>query len=159
MRRVFDLATSWGAIILIDEADVFMVKRGSTDNHRDGLVATFLRILEYHEGIVFLTSNRLEDFDEAFESRLHLRLRYPPLDTDKKESIWRTALACVPETQSWTAEDFRWLANDLEINGRQITNLVRTSLAVSSYKKVPLTIETLIFVHKMNSGRGHHEND
>lgn len=159
MRKVFDLATSWGAIILIDEADVFMVKRGNTDNHRNGLVATFLRILEYHEGIVFLTSNRLGDFDEAFESRLHLRLQYPPLDTDKKESIWRTALARVPETQNWTAEDFRGLANDLEVNGRQITNLVRTSLAVSSYKKVPLTTETLIFVHKMNFGRDPHEYD
>jgi len=159
MRRVFDLATSWGAIILIDEADVFMVKRGSSDNHRNGLVATFLRILEYHEGIVFLTSNRLEDFDEAFESRLHLRLRYPHLGTDKKESIWRTALARVSDTQNWTAEDIRRLANELDVNGRQIANLVPTALAVSSYKKLPLTIETLMLIHKMNFNYDNHEND
>jgi len=122
-------------------------------------VATFLRILEYHEGIVFLTSNRLEDFDEAFESRLHLRLRYPPLDTDKKESVWWTALAGVPEAQNWTSEDFRRLANDLDVNGRQITSLVRTALAVSSFKKVPLTIDTLIHVHKMKFCRDHNGSD
>jgi SpoVK/Ycf46/Vps4 family AAA+-type ATPase len=159
MRRVFDLATVWGAIILIDEADVFMVKRGNIDNHRNGLVATFLRMLEYHEGILFLTSNRLEDFDEAFESRLHLRLRYPPLDIDKKERIWRTALTRVPETQNWTAEDFRRLATKFDINGRQITNLVRTALALSTYNKVPLTVETLIHVQNLNFGHGHNEND
>jgi hypothetical protein len=67
------------------------------DNQRNSPIATFLRILERHKGITFLISNRLEDFDEAFASRLHLRILYPPLGTEKKESIWRTALANVPE--------------------------------------------------------------
>lgn len=153
MRRVFDLATSWGAIILIDEADVFMVKRGSNDNHRNGLVAAFLRILEYHEGVVFLTSNRLDDFDEAFESRLHLRILYPHLDVNKKENIWRTALNRVPDAQHLSVGDYRRLAAMLDVNGRQITNLVQTAVAVSSYKKRPLTLETLVRVHEMNFGR------
>ncbi|KAI9709903.1 MAG: hypothetical protein M1820_002980 [Bogoriella megaspora] len=153
MRKIFDLASAWGAIILIDEADIFMVQRGRNDNHRNGLVATFLRMLEYHEGIVFLTSNRLEDFDEAFESRLHLRLRYRPLDISKKESVWRTALAGTPEARDWTDEDFGRLARELDVNGRQITNLVRTARALASFKKVPLTIETLAFVHGMNFRR------
>jgi SpoVK/Ycf46/Vps4 family AAA+-type ATPase len=154
MRRVFDLATSWGAIILLDEADIFMVKRGGNNNHQDGLVAAFLRVLEYHEGIIFLTSNRVEDFDEAFESRLRLRLRYPSLDAEKKASIWRTALASVPETHDWPAADIQRLAEELDINGRQIANLVPTALAVSRYKKMPLTMESLIEIHKLNFGSG-----
>jgi len=154
MRRVFDLASSWGAIILLDEADIFMVKRGSNNNHQDGLVATFLRVLEYHQGIIFLTSNRMENFDEAFESRLRLRLRYPPLDTEKKASIWRTALAGVPGTQDWPSDDIERLANELDINGRQIANLVPTALAVSRYKSVPLTVDSLMDIHKLNFGEG-----
>jgi SpoVK/Ycf46/Vps4 family AAA+-type ATPase len=151
MRNIFDLATHWGAIILIDEADVFMSKRSVDDGYRSGLVAIFLRILEYHEGIVFLTSNKQDDLDEAFESRLHLRLYYPLLDQDKKERIWRTALAHIPETQSWTTEEFEELASELDVNGRQISNLVRTAAAVARYKKLPLSKKMLIDVQNINS--------
>jgi hypothetical protein len=121
-----------------------MVRRGGNNNHQDGLVATFLRVLEYHERIVFFTSNRVDDFDEAFESRLRLRLRYPTLNAKKKASIWRTALVGVPETHDLPAGYIRRLADELDIIGRQIANLVPTALALSRYKKLPLTLESLI---------------
>lgn len=37
---------------------------------RNSLVATFLRLLEYHSGVLFLTTNRVKAFDEAFLSRV-----------------------------------------------------------------------------------------
>lgn len=153
MRRVFDLATSWGAIILLDEADVFLATRDSADGFRSGLVATFLRVLEYHEGIVFLTTNRLEDFDDAFESRLHLRLRFSALTATQRSCIWKTALSGIPEAQKWPAEDVQRIAESLDVNGRQIANLARTALAFSTYKREPLTVETLMLVHNMSTAQ------
>ncbi len=43
-------------------------------------VTVFLRILEYYSGILFLTTNRVGNIDEAFKSRIHISLYYPPLD-------------------------------------------------------------------------------
>lgn len=39
LTRSFKLAKSWGAVLLIDEADVFMERRGPADLQRNSLVA------------------------------------------------------------------------------------------------------------------------
>jgi hypothetical protein len=44
-------------VILLDEADVFMQSRDSKSLERNKFVAIFLRLLEYFEGILFLTTN------------------------------------------------------------------------------------------------------
>jgi hypothetical protein len=44
-------------VLLLDEADVFMESRNSNSLERNKLVAIFLRLLEYFEGIMFLTTN------------------------------------------------------------------------------------------------------
>jgi hypothetical protein len=36
-------------------------------------------MLEYQSGIVFLTTNRLSDFDKALFSRVHMALPFQPL--------------------------------------------------------------------------------
>ena len=46
LTRIFSAATKWGAVVLIDEADVFLEKRSLHDLHRNAMVAVFLRQLE-----------------------------------------------------------------------------------------------------------------
>jgi len=55
------------------------------DLKRNSLVSVFLRILEYYDGILILTSNRVEMFDEAFKSRIQVALHYEskPICTEK----------------------------------------------------------------------------
>lgn len=84
----FNLASSWGCIMLIDEADVFLMKRDWHDIERNALVSVFLRVLEYYSGILFLTTNRTGVIDEAFKSRMHLYLRYPSIDLNSTKLIW-----------------------------------------------------------------------
>jgi SpoVK/Ycf46/Vps4 family AAA+-type ATPase len=55
--------------MLIDEADIFLEKRSTEDIERNAVVGTFLRLLEYYDGVLFLTTNRVHNFDEAFYSR------------------------------------------------------------------------------------------
>jgi len=101
----FSLASQWGCIMLIDEADVFLMKRDWQDIRRNALVSgrpessafhtiipadplVFLRVLEYYSGILFLTTNRTGVIDEAFKSRMHLYLRYPSINLDSTKIIW-----------------------------------------------------------------------
>ena len=71
---IFELADHWNALLLLDEADVFLRKR-DTDHTHNSLVSVFLRKLEYYQGIMLLTTNRVRDFDDAIQSRIHLALR------------------------------------------------------------------------------------
>jgi adenylate kinase family enzyme len=90
LEATFLLAHRWNAVLLLDEADVFLAKREKLDLKRNALVSVFLRTLEYYAGILFLTTNRTAQFDEAFKSRIHMSLYYPPLDRDKTVAVWKT---------------------------------------------------------------------
>jgi hypothetical protein len=76
LHRWFEMAASWDAIILIDEADVFLEKRTVADLQRNSLVSgeyygfkrwangqlivtVFLRCMEYYTGMLFLVSQSL----------------------------------------------------------------------------------------------------
>ncbi len=59
LKNIFKIAGRWGAILLLDEADVFLAER-ALDPHTNALVSVFLRELEHYEGILFLTTNRMQ---------------------------------------------------------------------------------------------------
>ncbi|KAI5920429.1 hypothetical protein F4810DRAFT_437474 [Camillea tinctor] len=139
LRKVLKFVTTWKAVLLIDEADVFLEKRSSHDLARNSLVSIFLRTLEYFSGVLFLTTNRIESFDRAFQSRIHLALKYRPLDAQARAHLWRLFLARVPGSSHGDWDDD--LISDLacaDINGRQIKNTVRTAhaLALAEGKKL-----------------------
>lgn len=89
------MATEWDAVILLDEADVFMAERHPQDIARNELVSIFLRELEYFRGIIFLTTNLYDTIDSAFRSRVSLHLLFRPLSAEARLSVWRKFLARV----------------------------------------------------------------
>lgn len=125
LNKILDIAHSWGAVLLLDEADVFLERRTMADMHRNALVSIFLRLLEYFQGILFLTTNRVETFDDAFQSRIHVALRYNELGFKAKFKIWKMFLEMVrvkygadsPDVLSH--EEIEWLAKR-KLNGRQV---------------------------------------
>ena len=90
LLRWFKLATVWNAIMLIDEADIYMEHRKVQDLERNNLVAGFLRAMEYYKGILFLTTNRVGTFDEAFVSRINLTIYYPPFTPKARRDVWES---------------------------------------------------------------------
>lgn len=48
----------------------------------------FLKVLDYYTGILLLTTNRAGALDEAFKSRIHFKIYYPPLDRQQTLEIW-----------------------------------------------------------------------
>jgi AAA+ superfamily predicted ATPase len=79
-----------------------------------------LRTLEYFSGILFLTTNRVGAFDEAFRSRIHMAISYNTLTQESRRQIWRNFLLHImPDADVYLDE----LAA-LDINGRNIRNLV-----------------------------------
>ena len=68
LTLILELSHRWSAVLLLDEADVFLQERDTKDVARNALVSIFLRQLEYFQGILILTTNRIGDCDPAFES-------------------------------------------------------------------------------------------
>jgi hypothetical protein len=121
LHRVFTRVSRWNAVLQFDECEIFLAKRGD-DLERSAIVGSFLRLLDYYHGILFLTTNRPEVLDHAVLSRVMLKLHYPDLDEGARTVIWRTmlesaGLALTEGTVEQVAET--------ALNGRQIRNLTR----------------------------------
>ncbi|KAK3360393.1 AAA family ATPase [Lasiosphaeria hispida] len=134
LSRTLDLASTWNAVLLIDEADVFLERRSLHDMNRNGLVSIFLRTLEYYSGILFMTTNRVRTFDDAFKSRIHVPLKYTELPPESRLKVWRNFLGRLEGGVDIDEEGYRQLAKG-KLNGRQIKNVVRTAKSLASYKR------------------------
>ena len=141
LSQIFDIGHAWNAVVLIDEADVFLEERSVHDLQRNALVAVFLRQLEYFAGILFLTTNRIKTFDPAFASRIHVALRYHELDRETKGAIWRAFLSKVGALDGVEEKEWDVLKNK-NVNGRQIKNTVKTAQALAYSRE-----ESLAFRH------------
>ena len=147
LKNFFKYATIWRAIVLIDEADVFLEARasgGGESAKRNALVATFLRYLEYFAGIVFLTSNRVQDFDPAMKSRIHLALQFSPPTQETRRKIWHQQLLEVSaenrdvELYADGTETFLDKLAREEMNGREIANSIYTALTLARFSEQKL---------------------
>jgi hypothetical protein len=119
----------------------------------------FLRVLEYYAGVLILTTNRVAEFDEAFRSRIHVSIYYPPLEKNSTEAIWSMNIKklaemdvdCYPKDIESFRDSF-WKKTKGENgkkrwNGRQIKNAFQTALALANWDfldKEKKTGETLL---------------
>ncbi|KAI4166136.1 MAG: hypothetical protein LQ342_000022 [Letrouitia transgressa] len=146
LEQNFSLAHRWGCVLLLDEADVFLQARDKEDMRRNSVVSIFLRVLEYYPGILFLTTNKVGYFDEAFKSRIHLILYYPPLDKRSTLKVWKMNLRRLVENkknfdvdrkaiEEYARQHFNELreASRPTWNGRQIKNAFQTAIALAEF--------------------------
>ncbi|KAF1837936.1 P-loop containing nucleoside triphosphate hydrolase protein [Decorospora gaudefroyi] len=134
LTNILEMITKWHAVLLLDECDVFLEARSTHDLERNKLVSIFLRVLEYYEGLLFLTTNRIDNIDAAFQSRIHVSLAYPDLTAASRKSIWEGFLKACGGTEGWTERDVAELA-EMELNGRQIKNVLKSASLLAARNK------------------------
>lgn len=81
-------------------------------------------MLEYQSGILFLTTNRVDDFDTAFFSRIHVRLEFNKPGAPQRTLIW--SYLAEKDGHDISQEDFVKLEN-LPKDGRRIKNVLRVA--------------------------------
>lgn len=144
LESVLYIGKIWGCVVLLDEADVFLEERSLADLERNALVSVFLRVLEYYEGILILTSNRVGTFDEAFRSRIKLALHYKALRKPDRRKVWRNFFKIMQEAgrDDVDYDDLDDHLDDLadhQMNGREIRNAVSTAAELAQFRKQTLT--------------------
>ncbi|KAK2609525.1 hypothetical protein N8I77_003021 [Diaporthe amygdali] len=136
LDTALNLCRRWKAMLLLDEADVFLGKRFSGGNEsieRNELVSIFLRRLEYYQGTMFLTTNRIQNIDDAFQSRIDIILPYGDLTAEARLQVWVNFIkkSGGPGKFDLTELEIEKLAQNYHLNGREIKNLVKSSLLVA----------------------------
>ncbi len=87
LEETFERAQRWNAVLLLDEADVFVLERGN-DIVQNAICAEFLRTLEYFDGLLFMTTNRSDHIDDAIISRCAALIDYTVPGADDARRIW-----------------------------------------------------------------------
>lgn len=146
LHRIFARAQRWRAILLLDEADVYVMKRG-TDLKQNAIVGVFLRVLEYYSGVLFLTTNRSDSVDDAICSRCVARIDYkiPPVEDQRR--IWRI-ISDVSNTAISDEVIDEVIATHNQLSGRDIKNLVKLAGLVSAARNEPISRNTIDFVRR-----------
>lgn len=151
LLKLFELVSHWKGILLIDEADILLEQRTTTEITRNGLVAVFLRLLEYYSGVLFLTTNNIHRLDQAFQSRIHIFHHYPDLDETARREIWTTFFKISDKENTISKADMDDLAG-LELNGREIKNAIKAAGVLADRKKEPLSIGHLKVILECRPG-------
>ncbi|KAH6659684.1 hypothetical protein BKA67DRAFT_24619 [Truncatella angustata] len=144
LETVLMLGKRWNCVLLLDEADVFLEERSLADLERNSLVSVFLRTLEYYNGILILTSNRVGTFDAAFTSRIQVALHYDPLTSASRRKIWQNFFDMLRTDEEDVDLDdllghFDELVRGYDMNGRQIRNAFTTARQLAIFKGETLT--------------------
>ncbi len=139
LKETLIRAQRWGAVMLIDEADVY-IRRRSDSLSSNAVVGVFLRVLEYFNGLLFLTTNRIDDIDEAIISRCIALIRYHPPQREDRLKIWQ-----VMTEQFDLAVDAGLIAELTDIfpnaTGRDIKGLTKLAAKFCAQKQVQPTLD------------------
>jgi AAA+ superfamily predicted ATPase len=93
-------------------------------------------MLEYYEGILIMTTNRMGIIDIAFQSRIHLAVKYDELTTDLRKEIWVHFIQTLRDKDKKVKVELLHRVDELAerpLNGRQIRNVlvIAQSMALS----------------------------
>ncbi|MEE2731032.1 MAG: ATP-binding protein [Pseudomonadota bacterium] len=134
LKNTLIRAQRWGAVMLIDEADVY-IKRRDDNIAANAVVGVFLRVLEYFNGLLFLTTNRVDDIDEAIVSRCIALIKYHPPGRDDRLKIWQvmTGQFKLPVSDALLTELVEMFP---AASGRDIKGLVKLVAKYCQHKSV-----------------------
>lgn len=144
LKKVLQRAVKWKAILLIDEADVYIHERGD-DLVQNAVVGVFLRVLEYYRGILFMTSNRGTIVDDAIMSRCTAHIRYPMPSAEDLIKIW--GILAKQYKADITEEVIKQLVEHFpNISGRDVKTMLKLANMLSKRSKKPIDLELVKYV-------------
>ncbi|SCB27151.1 ATP-binding protein [Cupriavidus alkaliphilus] len=139
LMTILRRAMRWNAILLLDEADVY-IRRRDNDLEHNAIVAEFLRTLEYFSGLLFMTTNRIGDVDDAILSRCIATIHYTTPCREDAVRLWQLQAA------QFGAELDDGLIDALinaypTASGRDIKELLKLATRYGKAKGIPLSMD------------------
>ncbi|MFV0679274.1 ATP-binding protein [Ottowia sp.] len=91
MAAMFREASEEKAVLLLDEADSFLLdRRGAQRSYEVTEVNEMLQQMERHDGVFICTTNLLERIDQAALRRFAFKIKFMPLTAEQRERMFIT---------------------------------------------------------------------
>lgn len=133
LRHALEAAEAAGAVLLFDEGDALMSKRGEvtrgTDRYANLEVSYLLQAIEGHDGIVVVTTNMRANLDSAFLRRFDVNVDFAPPTRPARAVLWRQELG--PVAAAALSEPFVQALAAAELTGGNIASASRLALALA----------------------------
>ena len=126
VEAVFYAAERDGAILFIDEADSLLSRRlidvtQGAEQAINSMRSQLMICLEHYKGVVVFSTNLVENYDRAFETRMR-HVMFPMPDEKSRRRIWKRHLPKeFPQAEDVVVER---LASIDDVCGRDIKNAV-----------------------------------
>lgn len=137
LRTIFECVSRWDCILLLDEADVFVGERGANLN-QNAIVSVFLRVLEYFTGLMFMTTNRSDNIDDAIISRCAAIIDYGVPNRSDTMAIWHV-MAAQNDIELSETLVVQLLDAFPSVTPRDIKHLLRMTVRVAKSRDVELS--------------------
>jgi len=128
-------------VLLLNEADQFLTKRNrnstnSVDNMLNSMQNLFLEAFENLDGFLIATTNLVDNLDEAFSRRFHLKLELPSPTANERLELWKSKLPNI--IPGYEDIDLIYLANNYNLTGGQIDVIIKNACTQAAAKEVAL---------------------
>lgn len=146
LNEIFNEAENCNAILFIDEMDAFFGKRteikDSHDKYANMETSFLLQKIESFQGILILATNYLNNIDEAFMRRIKFIISFPLPDSKNRLAIWKNMF---PSSAPCNNDiDFSFLAENFELSGGNIKNIVLKSAFLAAAEKKDIRMEHIL---------------
>ncbi|OJJ75246.1 hypothetical protein ASPBRDRAFT_101888, partial [Aspergillus brasiliensis CBS 101740] len=143
LEEAFRLSDRWDCIILLDDVNSLFSPR-KDDMSQNIRITLFMQLTETHNGLLFLTTNQVGMLDEAFLSRVQIKLYYPGFAWAMAHRMLKNCLNSIEERAHKDKSHIKIDTDDIlhcmqgimesgraTYNGRDIVNLCQTALLLA----------------------------
>ena len=157
LTSLFEEARRTGSVIILNEADGLFSKRrsdGANSDTNNQIKCHLLNLMDTYEVILVLTTNRFEDYDEAFYRRTMFQVEFPLPGHKELVQLWKMHLGCseeeryskegeIPKVTNFSYEN---IANHSEgLSGGDIRRITLGVMAKLITMEVPMLTEDIIY--------------
>jgi SpoVK/Ycf46/Vps4 family AAA+-type ATPase len=150
LARIFARAAKMNAVLLFDEADALFSKRTEVKDSHDRYANTdtsyLLQLLEEHDGIVILATNKKQNIDPAFIRRIRYVFDFPRPEAGERGKIWSKLIGDLAGREALMRLEIAigLLAGNVECSGAQIKNAVLAGMFACRRNWEPLSLVHLL---------------
>jgi DNA polymerase III delta prime subunit len=131
LTEAFREARNAAAVLFFDEADALFAKRteatDATGRYANADTGHLLQLLEGHDGVVILSTNRRGAIDPAFIRRLRHVFEFRRAEAAEREDIWLRLLAAIEADVEGLRGRIAALAQTADISPSQIKSAILTA--------------------------------
>ena len=157
LEEIFTLAEKSNTILFFDEADSIFGKRSEVNDSKDKYANTevsyILQRIEQYDGIVILATNYRSNIDEAFMRRIRYVVEFQMPDAATRLELWKS---CFSEKTPKDQVDFEFLAEEFEVSGGNIKNIVLNAafMAAEQQREIEMIdILESLRIERLKSGK------